>query len=379
MSVLLIKKNLSIACLLSISFLFTLKYASRHIEYALLIAILITGLSSIFLYYKKQIGLFEKRPRVISYGLVLIFVGLATYVFSKINVHDLMVDRWSVISSFWEAAFAGDYPYSAKSHLGNPPGPMPVYHLLALPFYLLGELGYFSLLGLLILVFLIQKRPGAKTYKICLLLFLVSAPFYLWEVSTRSNIFTTGILIVWVLSAFLFRKKYSGWLWFLNAMALGLLLSTRAIFSIPYIIVFMYTLRNKEVNLVQLSKYLGVAVLAFSASFLPLILTYPDQFFELNPFIIQSTFLIPFSYTLLFLAMAFVASFWVRSKQDVFFWSGLVLYASIGIYMFYNLYHRGLDEFFNGEYADLSYFIFCVPFFLWYLLENFLITQESDI
>jgi hypothetical protein len=56
----------------------------------------------------------------------------------------------------WDNYFSGEYVYFAKSNFGNPPGPMPFYYVLALPFYAVGELGYFSLLGIVVFVLLLR-------------------------------------------------------------------------------------------------------------------------------------------------------------------------------------------------------------------------------
>jgi len=106
------------------------------------------------------------------------------------------VDRWSVITSFLEALSKGNYPYLAQSHLGNFPGLIPVYFIIAWPFYRIGEPGYLSLAGLVLFVLFNEKYAQNKNDKLWLTLLLASSPFYLWEVATRSNILINAVLIV---------------------------------------------------------------------------------------------------------------------------------------------------------------------------------------
>ena len=321
-----IKRNVSISCLLIINFLFSFKYLTRITDFAWVLALGLTIFYVVLLAHKLKFNISAQAYKLFSITLIILFVIAASITFSKVNVENLNVDRWSVISSFWEAIFAGEYPYMARSHMENIPGPMPFYHVLALPFYLLGELGYFSLLGLFVLLYLFLRIKNLYNYKLLVLVFLLSSPFFLWEVVVRSNIFTTSILIVLFLYCFLQRKNNTGLGFYLYAVIAGLLLSTRAVFSIPYIIFFMYMLLKKDSTISQMIKFIVIAFIAFTLTFLPFMINWPNEFLEINPFIVQSTFLVPFYYTIGFIALAFVFSLLSKSQEDLFFWSGFAFF-----------------------------------------------------
>ena len=369
------KKYISILILILINFLFTYKYSSRYFSFPFFISILSSLFYLILLSDFIIIDIKNKVLIKIKYALIALFTLGCIYVFSQINIMDLNVDRWSVITSFWDTYFSGNYPYLAKSHLGNYPGPMPIYFLLALPFYAINELGYFSLFGFFLFVYLIHKSKILPRKKLLFILFLMSSSFFLWEIVSRSNIFTNSMLVVWFLYTYSESKKNNINLLYLSAIIAGLLISTRAVFIIPYIVIFMYSLRKKEITIFNFSVCIMISLLSFSASFLPIILSYPDDFFKMNPFLIQSSFLIPSYYIILFILITLVFSFLTKSKNDTYFFSGLSLFTSILIYFIYHTIKIGIDEAVLGNIIDFSYFIFCIPFLLLYLIK----TQESHI
>ena len=151
-----IKNGISLVAILFINFLFSFKYLNRVTEFALGISIVITAFY-IFLYFfsgKINSKTFDK----LFVPSLLILLVLFLVAFSKIPQETLNVDRWSVIKEFWDAYFQGGYPYGAKSNVGNYPGPMPFYFFMALPFYWIKEIGYFSLAGLIALILFILLR-----------------------------------------------------------------------------------------------------------------------------------------------------------------------------------------------------------------------------
>lgn len=150
------KKNVSLFIFLFVNFLFSVKYISRVTNYYLIISFLISLIYFFIWRYKRVLERFPISLSKLNFLILSIFVLGCYSAFNKIPVATLNVDRWSVITSFWDSYFNNQYVYFAKSNVGNPPGPMPFYFLLALPFYFIGELGWFSVMGvMLFFIFLI--------------------------------------------------------------------------------------------------------------------------------------------------------------------------------------------------------------------------------
>ncbi|WP_093364980.1 hypothetical protein [Psychroflexus sediminis] len=310
----------------------------------------------------------ESQIKNINILILICFSLICIYVFSKIQVESLNVDRWSVITNFWDAFFRGEYVYLSTSNVGNPPGPMPFYFIIAFPFYLLGELGFMSLTGLFAfyILCLYQKINPYKIF-ICLIFICLSA-FYLWEVVSRSNVLLNSTLILLSIVFFENFKKFNYFKIIISSLIVGLLLSTRNVFAIAYIIYFMYLLLSKKISFLKLVLLTIFSILFFSLTFLPFVYNHFDDFFVMNPFIVQSSFLIPFEYTIMFLIIAFLSSLIAKSFQDSIFYIGINLFISIFIYSVYLIINSGFVEAYEGSVIDISYFIFCVPFLLYTIL-----------
>ena len=130
---------------------------------------------------------------------------------------------------------------------------------------------------------------------------------------------------------------------------------------------FLSGLINKEYTFKNLIFIGLIAFAGFLITFLPFLIFFNADFWVMNPFTIQSSFLVPPVYVLAFIIITFLLTFTVKSKADKFFISGLSLFISILIYAFYSILKNLSTESFNENCVDISYFIFCVPFLIFYL------------
>jgi hypothetical protein len=178
------KKQISLFLFLLISFLFAVKYGSRITSSYILLASII---SAFYLFIWKKRFVFGRFHSKTIYILLAFFTLLFSIVFYKITPESLNVDRWSVITSFWDNYFNNEYVYAAKSHKGNPPGPMPFYYIIALPFYFIGELGFLSIMGSLVFLLILKYLKSPNYLKVTTILLILSSTFYLWEVTGYSG------------------------------------------------------------------------------------------------------------------------------------------------------------------------------------------------
>lgn len=362
-----IKNHLSASVLIAINCLFAFKYLSRVTDLAAIAVLVLAFGQFLFYYYLSNKTLVKKCYNPALLLLLILILCLVVLANLKIPLESLNVDRHSVISSFIEALFNGEYPYYAKSHMGNPPGPMPFYFLLAYPFYALGLLSALSAVGYFCFAFILKSKSKHR-HGIFLIFLLLSSFPMLWEILSRSNIFSYSSFIVFALLIFSKFRSFTLIQGVTIGILLGLLLSTRSIYILAYVIFFIPELIpniNKKILPV-----LVPAILSFALTFLPFILFYKDDFFTMNPFVIQSGFLIPSSFTILFIFLAFIFSFFVKGLSDKFFYSGLSLCLSILIYAVYHIIHFGLTEAFINSKVDISYFIFCMPFLMMSMVLN---------
>jgi hypothetical protein len=362
------KKIISLFIILFINFIVSIKYLHRVTDYYLFLSILLCcfygivwNLSSIIAQYKHL-----KLAQTI---ILLTFLVFSILIFIKITPESLNVDRWSVITSFWDNFFQHKYVYSAKSHMNNYPGPMPFYFILALPFYYIGELGLYSILGLFLFLGLLKYSKLQHHIKVITLILLTTSTFYLWEVLCRSNIFINGVLIlfsmVYTFKSIENKSKINS---ISIGVIIGLLLSTRNVYVIPYIITFLFLLKNASISITKIIQIGIITLITFTLTFIPFIINHFEEFRKMNPFIIQSGYLMPFSYTLFCIALSFLTPFITKNKNDVYFFSGMVLFITILLHFTFKINQYNFDAAFFQSRADISYFILCVPFFLYYSL-----------
>lgn len=375
-----IKSAISLSIFLFVNFAFAFKYSSRYSNYAMIIALAVVALQ--FIIWKKR-NVFNRLQPFLPIAdtiLIIVFIAISIYVFERVPVESLNVDRWSVITSFWDNYFNNQYVYFAESNVGNMPGPMPFYFITALPFYFTGELGYYSLAGIIVFYVLLKYTALKQSYTTTAILITITSTSYLWEVVCRSNIFLNSAMIVFSMVYFSKNEKFESYTHLtLSGIIFGLLMSTRNVFAIPYIILFVYYLKAGQISFVK-AVYTGlVALCLFIITFLPFVINHTADFMLMNPFIIQGSFLMPFKFTLIFIALALVFPLLCKNKYDVYFYSGLLLFLVILFYFGYHIFTSNFTEAFVNSHADISYFLLCMPFALYYMIKADVIQQQSKL
>lgn len=361
------KSKISFGAFVFINFIFLVKYLERITDYYLILSLVFSCFYLIVWNYSINIKNFRLKG-VHNLILMLVFIGLSIFVFDRIDVNSLRVDRWSVITSFWDNFFENKYVYFAKSNRNNYPGPMPFYFILALPFYAIKELGFLTIVGILLFYYILKKEIKLDNNLFIGLLLTISSVFIFWEIACRSNIFFNGVIVLLVLKRILDTHVFNTKELLVSGILIGLSLSTRNVFVIPFIIAFCYLLRIKQLSFKETISVGIVALITFGVTFLPFIWNHFEDFKIMNPFIIQSSFLMPFELTLVFIVLAFVLSFVCKVKDDVYFFSAFTLFITIIGYYFYYFYTSGFDKTFFDSQADISYFILSTPFFMYYFL-----------
>ncbi|NDP26146.1 MAG: hypothetical protein GZ087_01780 [Flavobacterium sp.] len=363
------KKDMSLIIFLVVNFLFGIKYLSRISSYYVLFSLLIVAFYTFIWLKKEEITRLFIKLKVSTEILLILYLIFSISLLYLVPKESLNVDRWSVISSFWQNYFNNEYVYYAKSVANNYPGPMPFYFILALPFYLMNELGFFSFSGIVLFVLLIKKHQKPLNYASISFLFIATSLFYNWEICSRSNLFINGSLILISIVYFFekYKKNLSANLIF--GIIFGLFISTRNVFVIPYIVAFLFALRTKKIDFKN-TFYIGIiAITTFAATFLPFVWNHFEDFKLMNPFIVQTS-LMPSEYTALFIFISVILSFFCKKETDIYFYSGLTLFLTILFYFGYTIFNYGFNNSFYESTADISYFILCLPFVIYHLFLN---------
>jgi len=353
---------------LFVNSLFILKYFSRAgiNSPAVLIAYSIIIILSVYIYCSTAYKITEKLFRIVFWAFMCL-IGLAIIILLiKIDPYSVRVDRWSAVSFFLDYLFHGKYPYSAHTHVSvsNFASPFPVWHILNIPFYLLGDVGIGLIFFLLLTAVSVQFffTSYRKSFFFLFLLFL--SPAYWWEVAVRSDSLSNALLVFTFILWFE-RKKYSiSTNFWLTVIACGLIASTRLTAILPIAVYFFrpflqLSLKHKLIFIVST---LGVTIVTFT----PFIFwdTTNWIFFHRNPFMSQTSVGNPY---LLFAMLLLGCLIAIRIKTFS------QLFNSVAIFIFIFVLSsqvsliltRGIQgSIFTDSLYDVSYFTLILPYTL---------------
>ena len=352
----LLKHHLSFGTVFFVNLVFAYKYAARiSIEFGILFTVLYAIVLSVFYFLRERIFL---KPvichTVLSTYLLILFIGLFF-----IDKHALNVDRWEMIEIFIDSICQGKDPYSICSSSGNYPASSPFYFLFFAPFHFLGEI---AVATLLILAGAYMYYFKLKTNHLLFLCIIISSIPIVWEVLTRSTIMVNSYLILFILLHILNFTKFNRFNLLVSGIVAGLLLSTRTVFAFVFVIWGIYALRQKYA-FGKLVMFGAIVLLSFVATFIPFVVLWSDTFFQINPFTIQSSLLYDFLLPVT-IVISVIFGFLCKRNADVVFYAGVFLFAIPLLEFLVNIKQSGLAESFLNSDFDISYLLFCFPFFI---------------
>lgn len=271
------------------------------------------------------------------------------------------VDRWSALAYPIQNLFNGQFPYSAKTHLGGNASPFPIWLVFHIPFYLLQNVGLSEIFTCMIFIYSIKLLSGYKAaIKATLLLFLSINLWY--EVAVRSDLISNFFLLaafINILQVYQINFKQHPWI---LSVCVGLWLSTRLSVAFPLFILFFPYYIKLKVKKQILIPLLIVGV--FAMTFLPLILWDAKELFgaENNPFSLQFRQGSPIA-TIFLVTIALTMSLtWKGSYQFQVLYSVIILLLIPIISYGYSMYIYGnWTDIFNSNY-DITYIDTAIPF-----------------
>jgi hypothetical protein len=310
---------------------------------------------------------FHKLPRAIPpwipFGLVLLFCCFAFVVLHVIKPLSINVDRWSAMANFDAALLRGDYPYLAKTHLGGLMSCLPVMYFSGLPFYLLGDVGYYQIFSLLLFSLLVYGLIANTKTRTYILLLLMSSPVFIYEVIVRSDLFTNMVLflvIIFVAEKCKNRKSTKQML--LLGSLIGLIGLTRSVVGLLFLLYFIrYFEFKKEIRSAVV--FLSSAAATFLGILAVFYFWSPLDFVAHIPFSHQKEF-VPNSILALFVFAASLAGVFVKSLKHFVWSAGFLMIALISVLFILSIQRMGVQNALWKHMFDISYFSFSMPFLI---------------
>ncbi len=345
-----------------INLLFLSKYLPRFTNlYPSLILIYFIAILLFFFFGRRII------ERISSPSLLILFsLGAALLLLllmKQFSPEEIRVGRERAIKEWLTQLLSGEFPYITPTR----PSGFPFLFFIALPFYLLGDLGLLQIFGFLLFSYLLSRRSGFPLFSLCLLLL---SPLFLFEVTTRSEIFTNMVLVLSYLFLFELKgEKIKGLALIIYGILGGFLLATRGIVLLPYLIFFpIYFKKNSRVGFLFAFSCLG----GFLAINLPFFLWNPGHYIKNGPFSIQTAYL-PYWLILPSLILALLYGLKWGEERSYF---GITLFTFFIIFIPFILrvLNYGISAVIFKTKFDISYFAFCLPFLL-FTLES---TKRRD-
>lgn len=353
----------SLLALFSISLIFILKYSSRvtdHISAAIIVyaCVSVSALKLIDSKIKKNAA-----DKIVHPIILFLAVFAIASVVVLISPAETRVGRIAAINSWLNNFETSIFPYRSEI---NPSG-FPFLFLLASPFYLLGEAGLFSAMGLALLVIQLKSVSNYKKEFLFSVVVLLLLPSTYYELITKSDLLTnSALLAIAALLSFKFIKPDSRNIqFFIIAIIAGLFAATRLVSFLILFSLFLFLFRN---NVKNGFIFLAVSLSIFILANLPFLLWDAKYFIERGPFAVQMLYLPVWCYFVFPLLIGYF-SWAIVDVQEYFFLNALTIFLLVIISFISTIAGEGFDSAFYGSRFDISYFILSVPFFLLSLKE----------
>ena len=338
-----------------ISALFVLKYAEIYLN---------LGFASVLFYaafftgavYLSGLKVVLNRSRYFkTAGFLLLVSVLAIYLTPRLG----SIGRLPSIVDWWDLFFQGTFPYN--SHLT--PSSFPFLFVTALPFYLIGQIGWLVVIGLTIILLAISKFEQTDQTQSALTILIIS-PVIWYDLAVRSeltyniSLFIAAVLLI----ESILSKNLSVRNVILSGIISGLVLSTRSIIAVPLAAFLVFKFKTEIPKLIISGV---VTALVFGAILAPFYFWSPAAFLSNGPFAIQaklSNIPIWVSGTAVIAAVFF--GWREKNLSGIYFYTGLISLAVILISYLLKVNEFGFHNAFFEDKIDLSYLAFSFPLLL---------------
>lgn len=364
-----------------INLLFVLKYAKR-IEFihnylsTAIYGVFLIGSYYFFLKLKEPINELKKFDTIFFIFSLILFIGLLLVNYT-VDGFSLNSDRWSALEVLIKSILEGKYPYSVLDHLGNTSSNLPGLFYVGLPFYILGDVGYLQAFVFLIITLFIYFSKVKNDKKIFLLLLILLAPSYFWEVFAKSDLMSNCFLVLLFIS--FWQEKYFNQIFrkhILLAFFVAFFALTRGTVVIPLTLFLFYSFYKinirKKISFVVWMLFFAIVIS------LPILINLPtlDFVIEHNPFNHQTRYA-PKVLIISSLLLPFVFSFKLKEKSDVFLYSTYILAGLMFLTFIINAIEEGFNANLYGDLFDISYLSIIFPSLFFYFLEKFKLQAKS--
>jgi hypothetical protein len=276
----------------------------------------------------------------------------------------IAVGRYPAMYEWISRLLGGEFPYSS----GVNPSGFPFLFIMAVPGYILGDLGLFQLFSFLIFALIIHlgcSKNDLSRFRGILL--LIASPIFLFEIVVRSDLFSNMVMVILYLLIFQLYGRSRGYISpMLLGLAGGLLISTRGVVFLIYIIFFLYMIRMHRF---KYGLFIFSMLAGFVLTLVPFLIWNTKHFVESGPFAIQLSY-IPIWVFILSIIASVACGLGIKSLKGIYTSISVILFGVVFIAFVISIVGFGLTESVLGDRFDISYFSFTLPFLLLSLVPS---------
>jgi len=354
--------NVFLICIyLFANLLFIWKYEIEFLWPSWIIPLIYTVIVCLFVFLpleKIKINLSAKRQFILYFFLVAIIAAGLTFLMTRFNPDNIGLSRFPAIRDWLTNLFDGKFPYTPGAFTSG----FPFLFISAIPFYFLGDIGLYQIFSFVIFAAIIYFKHYERFIdKLQILLLLVASPLFIYEVIARSELFSNMVIVILyltVLESFRGRKGFAAPV--MLGLIGGLILSTRGIVLLIYIIFLGYMLRQYRCNYYILM----ISILAgFGLTLLPFIVWDWSCFIEYGPFTVQMWYC-PQWLLALAIIVSFICGMALKSSAKIFITISILLFAIVSVSFSIRIIEFGFRETVLRNFYDISYYCLVQPFLL---------------
>jgi hypothetical protein len=341
--------------------LFVYKYAARFFENSFIWVFFYFVLVNLFLMLLYKDLDFVKPGKahniIFLVTTVTIAIGMVLLM-QQFDPSRIRVGRFPALHDWIVRLLDGEYPYISPTR----PSGFPFLFLLATPFYLLGDLGFMQIFAFLLYALLLyRKHDSNNTIPLRTLLLLISSPVFLYEVVTRSDLFSNMVFVLFYLNLCEVELRSARTeLLVLAGIVGGLLLATRGVVLLVFVLFFGYIFKG---YLSRGFAFLLGVVVGFCTAVLPFAVWNWQYFMNYGPLAIQTSYL-PIWLSVLAIVGCLCVAAQAKSLINIYKAAGFVLFIVVCVAFVISLIDKGWAATIHGDRFDISYFCFALPFLL---------------
>jgi hypothetical protein len=344
-----------------INVVFVYKYTSRITSQPWATSLLYLILISLFislLLKKKEFRLSLKMQNVIYFSMIAFLAILFTFLMLHFDPQKIRVGRYPAMHDWLTRFFNSEFPYASPIK----PSGFPFLFVMAMPFYFLGDLGFFQIFSFLVfsvLVYLRHRQNSLNRFRLIFL--LITAPIFLYEIVVRSDLFSNMVMVILYLAILeiLAQKRSRVELIILGIIG-GLLLSTRGIVLLIYVTFFGYFWRRE---IIQDGSFFISIFFGFLLTLVPFLIWDWRYFTKFGPFSIQLAH-IPNWLLILSMTSSIFCALTIKSLKRIYFSIAFILFGVAGLAFATMVFDCGWHKALLGDGFDIGYFCFTLPFLL---------------